>query len=62
MCAQNATPPVSTPASAAIDPTPLKNCIRNQMPRKRIAGTSMISQMMNSGTSASTRECGYSTK
>ena len=35
-CAQNATPPDA--ASAPIEPTPLKNCIRNQMPRKKSAG------------------------
>ena len=28
--------------AVAIDPTPLRNCITNQMPRKKIAGTSMI--------------------
>ena len=28
--------------AAAIEPTPLSNCITNQMPRKKMAGTSMI--------------------
>ena len=44
-CAQNATPPCA--ASAPIEPTPLKSCIRNQMPRKKIAGISTRSRKKN---------------
>ena len=32
----------SPAVAAAIEPTPLSNCITNQIPRKKIAGTSMI--------------------
>src|SRR5688572_21678682 len=58
-CAQNATPPAgSPPVAVAIEPTPLRNCIKNHTPRKKIAGTSMICQKMNSGSRVTMRECG----
>ncbi len=56
-CAQNAIPPWF-PAVCAIEPAPLNSCIRNQKPRKKMAGISMISMKMKSGISVSTRECG----
>ena len=39
--------------------TPLSNCVRNQKPRKKTAGTSNRKKI---GTHINTRECGYSTK
>jgi len=57
--AQNAMPPPGWPGTAvAIDPTPLRNCIRNQIPRKKIAGTSITWKYTNSGMSVTMRERG----
>ena len=56
MWAQNATPPVI--ARVPSEPTPLNSSIRNQMPRKKIAGISIMSMKNTRKTTVSTRECG----
>ena len=43
-CAMNATPPPPPPAPAVVATAPaLNSCMTNQMPRSRMAGSSMIS-------------------
>ena len=44
------------PAAAAIEPSPLRNWMKNQSPRKKMAGTSK--SMIGNGNSVSTREWG----
>ena len=50
--------PFTASVLVPIDPTPLNSSFTNQIPRKKIAGISMMSRKNTRNTTVSTRECG----